>query len=251
MRRIQVMFLSIAMMLTLQSLGARAASAEMIPPAVAVLYFDYTGQNEQLAVLKKGLAQMLISDLETLADNCVIVERDRLEEILKELKLSNSKKVDPKTAAKVGKLIGARYIVMGNFFDLFGTLRIDSRLVDVETSAIVGAVKGQGKLDDFFDIQKKLATDLGLALKENAKPIEYNPKKHKRRKKRRARKAVRATPKAKKVVKLKKATVLEYSKALDAKDRGDKETATKLLKKVVAEQPDFALATMDLNSLVQ
>ena len=79
MSRIQMVVMSAVFLFAAQSLQPRSAAAEMIPPAVAVLYFDYTGQNEQLTVLKKGLAQMLISDLETFADNCVIVERDRLE----------------------------------------------------------------------------------------------------------------------------------------------------------------------------
>ena len=80
------------------------ALAKTYPPTVAVLYFDYTGKDENLAVLKKGLAQMLITDLESRTDACAFVERDRLEDILAELKLGQSNKVDKDTAAKVGKL---------------------------------------------------------------------------------------------------------------------------------------------------
>src|SRR5687768_14231382 len=86
-------------------------------PTVAVLYFDYQGKNEELALLKKGLAQMLISDLSA-SDAYVVVERDRLEDVLAELKLGQSKAVDAKTAAKIGKLLGARFLIMGGYFDV-------------------------------------------------------------------------------------------------------------------------------------
>jgi hypothetical protein len=44
---------------------------------------------------------------------------------------------------------------------------------------------------------------------------------------------------------------LRYSKALDAKDRGDKATAKKELAEVVKEQPDFRLAKLDIDKLIQ
>jgi Tfp pilus assembly protein PilF len=46
-------------------------------------------------------------------------------------------------------------------------------------------------------------------------------------------------------------TVVEYSKALAALDRGDKTTAKKSLTKVVKDQPDFKLAALDLDKMMQ
>src|SRR5215470_4446689 len=105
-------------------LGRIAAAAEA--PSVAILYFDYDGKDADLALLRKGLAQMLISDL---AGNTSvrIVERERLQEVLAELKLQSSAKIDPATAVKVGKLIGARYLVLGAYFDVMKTFRADAR----------------------------------------------------------------------------------------------------------------------------
>jgi hypothetical protein len=45
------------------------------------------------------------------------------------------------------------------------------------------------------------------------------------------------------------ATAVKYSRALDAKDKKDKATATRLLQEVVTERPEFALAKLDLASL--
>ncbi|MDP6945637.1 MAG: CsgG/HfaB family protein [Myxococcota bacterium] len=245
--------LVLSTLVSISGAPAVAAAPEMAPPSLAVMYFDYTGKNTDLEVLKKGLAQMLISDLEPRADNCVIVERERLEDIMKELELGQSKKVDPATAAKVGKLMGARYMVLGSFFDLFGQFRVDGRVIDVETGAILGSVGKTGKADDFLALEQALADGLAAILKEKAKPVPLTAKKKKRKaskkkpKKRKKRKAKAGA----KPVKIKAATVLEYSKALDAKDRGDKEAAAKHLKAVVQKQPDFEAAAMDLDSLVQ
>ncbi len=40
------------------------AWSEEQAPSVAILYFNYDGQDTQLQVLKKGLAQMLISHVQ-------------------------------------------------------------------------------------------------------------------------------------------------------------------------------------------
>ena len=75
--------------------------------------------------LRKGLAQMLISDL-SMDGSFQIVERARLQELIDELKLNQTKQIDKISASKIGKLLGARYMVLGGYFDLMSTLRIDA-----------------------------------------------------------------------------------------------------------------------------
>jgi len=222
-------------------------------PTVAVLYFDYTGKDEGLVVLKKGLAQMLISDLSVL-DGVRIVERDRLEAILAEQKLGASGKVDPATATKIGKLLGAKYLVLGGYFDLMGMLRADARVVEVETGRVVQSVGAGGKPGEFIELEQKLSGELGGVLKTalksfaaatakessqaKAKPEpqpESQPVQH-----------FAAAPKA-----LKTKTAVRYSAALDALDKGNKTLAKKELQEVVKEQPDFKLAALDLDKLAQ
>ena len=99
---------------------------------LAIIYFDNSGDDPSIDKLKKGLADMLITDLSNIS-MLNIVERDKLEAILKEQKLSNSKQFDPNTAAKVGKLLGAQIILTGGYFEMMGSLRIDARFIDVES----------------------------------------------------------------------------------------------------------------------
>ena len=74
---------------------ARAAAP---PPIVGVLYLDYAGHDDELAALRKGLAQMLISDLSA-SPRVMIVERLQLEAVLAELELGKSRASDPASSS--------------------------------------------------------------------------------------------------------------------------------------------------------
>jgi TolB-like protein len=208
-------------------------------PTVAVLYFDYQGKNEELALLKKGLAQMLISDLSQ-HDAYVVVERDRLEDVLGELKLNQTKAFDKATANKIGKLLGARFMVMGGYFDVMGTLRVDARVVEVETGRIVRSIGGHGGPEEFLELEGKIARELDGVLSGELPAKTPDPTPGQKDKKQPARPS-----------KLKMGTAVKYSKALDAIDKKDKEAAKKALGDVVKEQPDFKLAEEELLALVQ
>ena len=124
---------------------------------VAVLYFENQG-NPELEPLKVGLAQMLITDL-TGTKGVTVVERAQLQAILDELELGHSGAVDPDTAAKVGELLGAEWMLMGSYFEMMGTLRIDARLVKVETGEIVHAAGRNGVATGFIGMEQELAAE--------------------------------------------------------------------------------------------
>jgi TolB-like protein len=209
-------------------------------PTVAVLYFDYSGESEEMEVLRKGLAQMLVSDLSGLS-GLRVVERERLEAVLAELELQKSRKIDPTTAAKIGKLLGARYLVLGSYFELMGTLRADARVVEVETGRILRSFGVHGKPGDFLELEQKLGVQIGEVLTARADVKPEPPE-------------VRRTAQARRPkppTRLSTTTAVRYSRALDAKDKGDVATAKKELAAVVAEQPDFQLASAALDRLIQ
>jgi TolB-like protein len=210
-----------------------AAPTQKIKPTIAVLAFDYMGKDATLEPLREGLAQMLITDVQSFA-NVNVVERSRLAAVLAEQKLGRSGKVDAITAARVGKLLGARFLVLGNFFDLGPSLRIDARVVEVETGKIVRAVGVTGTSADFLAIEQDLAGKLSEAIAA-ALPAE-----------------VQATrPTRPKPAKVKSTTVVTYGRALMALDGGKKDEAKTLLTEVVKEAPEFRLAKTELNALLQ
>lgn len=216
--------------------GPPPAPAAPKKPTVAILYFDDNDQGGELSVLKKGLAQMLITDLVG-HPNVSLVERARMQEIFEELKLNETKKVDPATAVKVGKLLGAQYVMIGAYFVLAGQMVISSRLIDVATSDTVSSVRVQGKPDGFFDLEGELSAKLAQVFSTKV-PASAAPAKES---------ALPPKRPAKSNVKV----ALGYSRALDAIDRKDKATAKKELEAVVKEQPDFLLASLDLADLVK
>lgn len=233
-----VPFLATAV-LSLTAAAAAGPAPTQSKPTVAVLSFDYGGKDAGLDPLREGLAQMLISDVPAFA-SVNVVERVRLKAVLEEQKLGRSGKIDPATAARVGKLLGARVLVLGNYFDLGASMRLDARVVEVETGKIVRAVGVNGASNDFLGMEQELAGKLGdaltAALPELSKPSEL-PKVDKP-----------AKPKSGKV---KSTTVATYGRALLALDEGKQGVAKALLTEVVKEAPEFALAKSDLNALLQ
>jgi TolB-like protein len=203
-------------------------------PTVAILYFDYGGKDDQMGVLRKGLAQMMISDLASL-DAIQLVERDRLEEILAEIKLGQGNKIDAASAAKAGKLLGARYMVLGSYFDLKSALRVDARVVEVETGKVVQSVGATGEADDFLALEQKLVAGVAEIL---AKQLSIPPK-------------ARRPPRVAAPAKLTRRTALLYSRALHDLDAGNKSQAKEKLQQVVEQQADFKLAMVDLDKLMQ
>ena len=97
-------------------------------------------------------------------DNISILERERLDEIGAEQRLSMSGLVDPSKAVQIGRVAGCQYMLMGSVTNLkskqsninlpfaigigvreaTATATIDVRIVDVETTEIVGAFHENG-----------------------------------------------------------------------------------------------------------
>ncbi len=233
-----MMLLRALTLVVLCALPALANAQPASPLRVAVLYFDYEGSDEELKHLRKGLASMLISDLSDVAA-IDLVERVELEKVLRELKLQKQRYFDKSTAAKIGRGLGANVLVTGRYFVFRGKLALNVKVIEVETGRVRG-VRAARSEAAFFELEQEVATKLKRSLSSMArgKPA-VPPGKVKRRK--RPRKPKRLATR----------TAARYGKALDAIDRGDQKKARVLLKKVVSEQPDFALAQGDLLSLAR
>lgn len=190
-------------------------------PTLAVAYFDNNSGDAQYDPLRKGLADMLITDLVNVSA-LKVVERDRLNAILDELKLSQSKVVDPKSALKIGKLLSAEFVLTGGMQIQKGKLRIDARVIKVDTSAAISALAVDGPLDDFFSVEKDL---VDAVLADLAVKLMPDEKSKLRRNQTQSFQAFNA-----------------YSKGLDASDRGDSEEAARQFKAALAADPGYARA---------
>ena len=153
-----------------QALAQEATLAQMPPESntVAVMPFTYTGSDSTIKPLGRGLAQLLITDLAK-SRQIRVLERDRMQAILDELKLSDSAQADPSTALRSGRLLRAADVVQGSIATLPGDqLRVDAAVVDVASAGIKAAAGNQDALDRLFDLEKTLAfrvfNNLGIQL---------------------------------------------------------------------------------------
>ncbi|MCA9555501.1 MAG: hypothetical protein KC933_36065 [Myxococcales bacterium] len=203
--------------LLLAALGPLDAHAAP-PKRVAILYFDNNTKDGDLDLLRKGMADMLITDLSGV-EGMTVVEREKLEALLAELKLQRSKYFDAKTAVKLGRGAGATHAVTGAFNALGGELRIDVRMVEVGTQKVVATEKVVGKKSDFFELEQRLAVAFACSLagqrcKQEA-PAGKGPDLE---------------------------MVRRYAQGLDLADSGDLKEASRALQSVVSAAPGFAPA---------
>ncbi|QQS51441.1 MAG: DUF4145 domain-containing protein [Bacteroidota bacterium] len=195
-----------------------------------VLYFQNSSNDVSLSGLSKGLADMLITDLSKFY-MLQVVERDRLESILNEQDISNTSRFDAATAVKIGKILGAEVLLTGSYFEMAGNLRIDARIIDVETSAVVKSEGVTGKSETFFELEKALAKKIlsGLSVELKEGEDQY----------------LRTTPANEYGLQ----TGLRYSQALDMLDKGNVNEARSLLKLIVEEAPQFEAAQTALKQI--
>jgi len=138
------------------SLLLLATTASAAAPTVAVLPFrDLSGGK---ASVGEAIRETVTSDLKTLG-GVRVVERAQLDRVLGEQHLQATD-VDPATAARVGKLLGATLIAVGAYQQAASDVRLTARFVQVETGEIVGTAKVDGRASDFLRVQDKVTAEL-------------------------------------------------------------------------------------------
>jgi TolB-like protein len=209
-----------------------ALPAQDTRPGIAVLPFEnggsYGQDKENFEALQKGIPGMIISEL---GQNPAarVVDRDNIQSLLSEQDLGKDGRVDAATAAKIGKLVGARYMITGTFVDLYGRFRTDARIVDVETSEIIKTVKSEGKREELFKLIQGLSEKLMAETKLPPLPTEVS----------RAVKARNVPTEA----------LTYYSRALLYQDRGDKTRAAEFFRKAIDTFPNYAEAQEGLKKV--
>ncbi len=217
-----------------QAAAAPAAQQQDSRPGIAVL--DFTVQPVQVAdregemALGPGLAAIALTEL-TAYQSVRVVERSQLQQILQEQNLGREGRTDPQTLSRIGKLIGARYMVTGNLLDLRGDLRLDVRVFNTETSEVEKAEQIRGRMDRIYDMLPELARrviqDAHLPPLERQAMEEF-------------RQANPVPPTS---------AVMAYSRAVLFQDRGDRAQAVEQYKRAVNIFPQYTQAKAACNAL--
>ena len=193
---------------------------------VAVSYFNNRTNQKDLDVLKKGLADMVLTDLAEV-DGLEVVERDRLEDILGEIELQKHPYFDKKTAIKLGKGLKAHFIITGQFHVYSAKLRIDVRMIDIVSGKVVLSTHVKGKEDEVFELEQQLIEKFVGKLDRTHDP------------------SPRPRTKVPDVD-----TLVEYSKGIDLADRGMYKEAEKAMARVMRSAPTFALARVKRDQFI-
>jgi len=205
-----------------------ALGATDAPKKLAVSYFDVEAQDPELQVLKKGMADMVITDLVPVG-GLVIVEREKLNAVLDELKLAQSPYADKAQAVKLGKVLSATHVLTGLILVVKKQMRVSARVVDVETAEVIASREVTGEPDEFFSLEKELVDLLvdSLTLKPTLK--EKNA----------LRKNQTESYKAFK----------SYSMGLDRRDRKDDDGARAAFEEAMKADPGYQAARAALERL--
>lgn len=139
----------------------RAIDPASFPPmSVAVAPLQVSTRDTSLRVLGFGLADILMTDLARSAQ-LVVVDRLRLDAVLREQQLALSGRVDEATAPRTGRLVGARTLVVGQVRDAAGTqLDLATRLVNATDASSSGGPATRGGVDQLLEAEKRLALEL-------------------------------------------------------------------------------------------
>lgn len=215
--------------------ASREAAAQAGAPGVAVLPFEnggsYGRDREDLEALRRGIAGMLISELSA-RPGIRLVDRSETQRMLDEQNLAASGRVDAATAARIGQLVGARYMIAGTFIDLYGDFRIDARIIDVESGEIVTVVRNDPQLRDrreLYRMIQSVAERIGSDSRFPRVGAGETPAR-----------ASREVPTD---------ALAFYSRALYHEDRGERDKAVEFYERALREFPAYAEASEGLRKL--
>lgn len=212
------------------TVAGQAPAAQDTRPGVAVLPFGNGGSigqtKENLEALQVGLQQTLITEL-SVNPGLRLVDRSQIQKLISEQDLGASGRVDANTAAKIGKLVGAKFMIDCGFIDLNSDFRVDCYMVNVETSELFNTQKANDKRDKMFSLITEIAGKLSTGAKLPALPRQAMEQHQQQQQTRGA-----PSPEA----------LTFYSRALVYADRGDKTHATEYFNRAIAAFPNYTEA---------
>ncbi len=142
------------------------------PNTVAVLYFRNRTRRPDIDPLQKGLAVMLITDLAKVKE-IRVVERAQLQALAEELQLGTSGLVTPDTAPRIGRLLGARYVVGGDLGIVPSEqITIAGNLTEMPQITLLGSPSSEGPLEDLLRMEKEVVFEIIRLLQITLTPDE-------------------------------------------------------------------------------
>lgn len=202
-------------------------------PLVGALPFANNVVGDEHAALNpliSGIPELILIEL---ARNPAIrtAEPARLRRVLTSQKLDPQGRVDDEAAAHVGRILGAQWVIRGNFTgDGRGAIRIAAYMVDVATGQVEHTASAEGRQANLAGLIGQISEHLGHDLH-----LADLPKDSKR--------ARELTQKAS------YQTTLLFARAIEARDAGRVQQAITMLQQLLANEPEYEPAQHELTRL--
>jgi len=102
-----------------------------------------------------GLASMMMTDLEKIGLYNIISSED-VRTVSRGIGIKDPAQRFEKDPLSAGKIVSAKYVLSGSFIEMGGQLRIEVRVLSINTEMQLGVATVFGVTDDFFELQKQL-----------------------------------------------------------------------------------------------
>ena len=190
--------------------------------SVAVLYFLSLSEDEQWHALRKGIAEMMITDLAQV-EELRVIERLRINQLMGELRLGTTGLVDEETSPRMGRLLGVRNLVKGSYMVMPSLkMTLDAGIYKTETSLFPVTSNLEGDLVQLFQMEKELVLRILDYFEIQLQPL--------------------LREKILKIPTENMMAFMSYCQGLDALDKGEYGNANEFFKNAVRMDPDFTMA---------
>jgi len=142
---------------------------------IAIIDFSTTGglSEQETVILSKRLNSMLVR-----TDAFIVLERGKMDEILKEQGFQQLGCTTTECAVEVGKLLNVQKIINGFIGKIGKTYTIDISLMDVETAQIEKSFVQdyKGEIDGLLDIMESISLEIAAIVKISKSPAQAEKK---------------------------------------------------------------------------
>lgn len=135
-----------------------------LPNAIAVMTFENVTNRPEDEWIGSGIAETVSADLKSIR-GIVVIGRERVFDAIRALTGGPEVESEDEQAIRIGRRLGARWIIAGGYQRIGESIRITARFLDVESGAVERSLKLDGQLSDIFDLQDKIVMSLTEGLR--------------------------------------------------------------------------------------
>ncbi len=128
------------------------ASVTQVGERLAIAVLPFQGKGESQNYVDAATDKMILQLVNLRRFR--VIERWKLDELLKEQELQVSGVVDEKTAVEIGRVAGADAIILGNITIIGSMTTVNARVIDTQSSEVIVAKSDRGERTDLEDVEK-------------------------------------------------------------------------------------------------